>query len=177
MCIIIDTDTVSSLFDPANKQHSEFEPVLNWILHGKGKLVYGGSTYSQQTFKRMPRFNRLFVELRRRGKAIVVDGEEVDREEQRIKSLVVSSDFDDAHLIAILDVSGCLLLCSNDQRADRFIKKKMLYRRRTNLPHIYRKSRYHKKLLADSNIAACCKPDNVVDREARDAIAGCIPKT
>jgi len=168
MCIVIDANTLSAVLDKENEQHQEFLPVLKWVLEGKGKIVYGGSTYRREVFEKMPRFNRFVQELVRLRKTIMLPAEDVDREEQRIRAIESSTDFDDPHIVAILDVSGCFLLCSGDKRSDRFVKNKKFYKNRSAPPKIYRCSRYHRKLLNDGNIAECCRPDVVLGRNARE---------
>jgi hypothetical protein len=48
MCIIIDTNRFSSIFEEENSDHDEFKPILDWIIFGKGKIVYGGTKYKQE---------------------------------------------------------------------------------------------------------------------------------
>src|SRR5262249_22623216 len=42
----------------------DFEPVLHWILYGKGKLVYGGTKYQKEVFLQLRRYGRLIGELK-----------------------------------------------------------------------------------------------------------------
>jgi hypothetical protein len=170
MCIVIDSNTVAALFDPNNLEHAELEPVHDWIFKGKGKVVYGGTTYRREVFERQRRYNGLFEELRRQRKVVQAPTDEVDRAETRIKAAEPSPDFDDAHLLAIHDISGCLLLCSKDARADRFLKKRTLYAH-GGPPRIYRKAKDHRALLCDDNIAPCCQPDTVLGRAQREALS------
>src|SRR5262249_22623217 len=81
-----------------------------------------------------------------RRKCVVLDHAAVDEAELRVQAAETSPDFDDAHLVAIFDVSGCRLLCSSDSRADRFLKDPALYKRHTP-PRIYRRADHkHRKL-------------------------------
>jgi hypothetical protein len=172
VCIVIDTNVVASVLSPKSARHAEFKPVLDWILYGKGKLVYGGSTYRREVFQRMPQYAGLIEELKRGGKCVVLDRAAVDAVEGRVREAEPSPDFDDAHLVAIFDVSGCLLLCSDDARADRFVKDRGLYERRSP-PRIYRLAE-HVHLLCDDNIAACCKPAERLAGPARAEILGAL---
>ena len=43
MCIIVDTNCFAPVFDRKSEKHNQFAPVLEWIISGKGKLIYGGS--------------------------------------------------------------------------------------------------------------------------------------
>lgn len=168
MCIVLDTNVVASVLNSTSANHQEFEPVLRWILHGKGKLVYGGSTYRREVFQRMPRYAGLIAELKKMGKCVVLAPDVVDAAERRVREAEPSPDLDDAHLIAIFDVSGCLLLCSDDVRADRFVKNRELYVRHPP-PRIYRLAE-HAHLLCDDNLAACCRPAERLAGTMRTAI-------
>jgi predicted nucleic acid-binding protein len=165
MCIVVDTNVVASVFNEKSANHDEFKPVLRWVLRGKGKLVYGGSTYRTEVFERMPRYGAVILELKKQRKCVVLDHADVDAAERRVREAEPSADFDDAHLVAIFDVSGCLLLCSDDARADRFVKDPELYERQAP-PRIYRRAE-HDHLLCDDNIAACCQPAERLDGPGR----------
>ena len=45
MCVIVDTNCLASVFERKSEKHPQFAPVLEWIIFGKGKLIYGGSKY------------------------------------------------------------------------------------------------------------------------------------
>jgi len=156
MCIVVDTNTLGPVMIPTDAKHEDFAPVLRWITVGKGKLVYGGSTYRKEVFERMRRFNGVIGELRKKGRCVVLNHAHVDAAEKRARAAEPSPDFDDAHLVAIFDVSGCRVLCSNDQRADRFVQDRRLYERHEP-PSIYRRAD-HAHLLCNKNIVACCQP-------------------
>ena len=51
MAIIIDTNCIANVFSPKTANHSEFKPVLEWILLGKGLMIYGGSKYREELKK------------------------------------------------------------------------------------------------------------------------------
>ena len=59
MPIIVDTNCFANVFSRNATRHNEFEPVLNWILRGKGKLIYGGTKYKtelKKSYKISPNF-------------------------------------------------------------------------------------------------------------------------
>ncbi len=170
MCIVIDTNTIVAMFDTSNQEHAKFRPVLDWIVSGKGKIVIGGSKYREEVFIKIRKYNRFLNYLRIKRKIVEISTEEVDLAEVRIKSLESSPDFDDAHLIALLDVSGCMLICSKDERAYPFLKKMELYQRRSDRPKIYRSSQ-NADLLCDANIAPCCEPKVLLNKADRDGMA------
>lgn len=173
MCIVIDANTLSAVFDPTNEKHQAFRPVFEWILRGRGKVVYGGTTYAREAFERVRRFNKLFQELRRLGKAVVLPSAEVDAEERRVRAIEPSVDFDDPHIVAIVEVSGCTLLCSDDRRADKYIKEHSFYQRRS-CPKIYREATHHAELLTDGNIAECCRPNRQLARHDTERLTSVL---
>lgn len=155
MCIIIDTNTFASVFDSNSEEHVEFSPVLNWIRNGKGKIVFGGTTYRNE-LRRAKKYLRIINELKKARKIVEVCNDEVDREQRRIESLITHRDFDDPHLVAIVSVSKCKLICSSDKRAYPFIKNGSLYPSVGMRPRIYSRSN-NSNLLCDHYIADCCR--------------------
>jgi predicted nucleic acid-binding protein len=155
MCIVIDTNSFASVFDAKSDDHPEFRPVLNWITNGKGKIVYGGTKYRDE-LRAAQRYLGVFGELARARKVVEIPDVDVDREQERIENLVLHRDFDDPHIVAIVSVSRCKLVCSRDKRAYRFIKDVSLYPKAGMRPKIYSDSN-NSDLLCDHNIADCCK--------------------
>lgn len=150
MCIIIDACTFSRVF---NKDDVDFEPVRQWLVGGKGKMVFGGSSYAKE-LAQLGRYVSLVAELTRQGKTTVLDKAAVDAGERRVRGMESSPDFDDPHLVAIIEESGCRLVCTLDARADRFILDRRFYVK-ARRPSIYR-ARSHRHLLRDSNIVGAC---------------------
>lgn len=149
MCIIIDTNSLSYVFNKENNRHSEFEPVLNWIMFGKGKIVYGGTTYEKELAKATS-FLKLFVELSRNNKVIIVDKKKVDQKEKGLIPHVKNRDFDDPHIVAIVIISGVHLVCTGDKRAIPFITNRIFYTK-GKPPKVYSSSKC-KNLLCNKNI-------------------------
>jgi len=152
MCIIVDTNVLSEVFDSSNQNHMDFKPVYEWIMHGKGKLVFGGSKYAKELGKYLP----LFVQLKKVNKAVYLEDEIVDTEQQFLSGVISHSNFDDQHLVALLKLSGCKLICSNDRRAYPYFTHSKFFSK-NNRPKIY-SSKRNIKLLTDLYIADCCKP-------------------
>jgi predicted nucleic acid-binding protein len=157
MCIVIDINTFASVFDSTSGKHADFKPVLDWIMLGKGKIVYGGSKYREELGKAKKYLNFL-GELAKVRKIVVVDDVKVDDTQAELEKRVNHQKFNDPHLVAIIIVSGCKLICSNDKEAYPFFKNKDLYRNQgSRPPKIYAKAN-NSNLLSDENIAAICKP-------------------
>ena len=156
MCIVVDTNVIPSVFNPQSADHQEFQPVFAWIAHGRGKMVYGGTKYIEELNK-FTKYNSLLAELRRIRKIVLVDKASVDSIQEEVSQKIKHKDFNDQHIIAIVIVSGCKLVCSNDKKSYPFVKKKSLYPNGAQRPKIY-SSRRHTNLLTDKYIAKCCYP-------------------
>lgn len=168
MCIIIDANALGDVFNSNSQLHDEFKAVRDWILNGKGKVVYGGSKYRNEL--RRTKYFKLIGQLKRARKAVVVDKEKVNAEQARIEALLTHPDFDDPHLIAIVCVSRCKLICSKDKRAYRFLKDKQFYPKGHDRPKIY-SQKSNSDLLTDVNIADICLPSRKTSKEQRRLIA------
>ena len=171
MCIVIDVNTFPSVFDQSSERHPHFSAVLNWIIDGKGKIVWGGTKYLSE-ISRLGKYRRLWIQLGKAGKLVPIDDSLVDSQEREIKELCTDPDFDDPHIVALLSVSGCKLLCSQDARSYPYIQKKALYPKGAKLPKIYceRSSRRASKLLTDANIADICQPCCKLNKEKAIAL-------
>ncbi len=155
MCIVIDINTISCVFNEENSCHDEFEPVENWILKRNGKIVYGGRKY-QDELRKMPNYLRLFRDLSNKGKVVPLNDDEVDIYEEEVKLKVNNPKCNDPHIIAIIAVSKCKVLCSIDIESYKYIDKPELYPKGVKPPKFYsRKS--CKNLLVDDNIIERCK--------------------
>lgn len=104
----------------------------------------------------MRKYLALLVELKKTRKVVEVSDSDVDRETTRLKNIESHPDFDDAHIVAIVIVSGCKLVCSLDKRSYPFLKARHLYPNTANRPKIYSGVR-NKNLLSPKYVAVCCK--------------------
>lgn len=134
--MIIDSCCIAVVFDVSNKNHADFEPVRKCILTGRGFVVYGGTKYKRELAD-MPRYVQLFLELERSRKTIRVSDERVDAEEKRAARLCSDPEFNDAHLVALVNVSRCRLVCTSDRPAVRFLKMPIFYESKNDRPRIY----------------------------------------
>jgi hypothetical protein len=149
MCIVIDANSLSCVFNEENSRHAEFRPLLDWIVSGNGKIVYGGTTYEDE-LENASSFLKLFTELSRLNKVIVVDKRSVDKKEAELRPYATNRDFDDPHIVAIIIISGIHLVCTGDKRAIPFITNRIFYVKR-KCPKVYSSSKC-RKLLCDRNI-------------------------
>ena len=166
MCIVIDANCLTTVFNDKNMEHKKFRPVLRWIVAGKGKVVYGGRKYKKE-LNSCEKVIPLLAELERAGKVLPVADERVDYHQCRIEQQTSGSGFNDCHLAAIIIVSGCKLICTSEKRAIPFLKKASLYPSHVKVPKIFRGYRQNTQLLSDKYIADCCKPTVKGTRELR----------
>jgi len=149
MCIVIDINALSMVFNSSNLRHSEFTDVKQYIESRLGVVVFGGTKYKAELAK-TGRYLRLLRLLRDAGKAISILDDAVDTIEVNVTALTKNTDCDDQHVIALLGASRCPLLCSIDNRSFTFVKDKSLYPKGNPVVRIYTSSR-NKKLLKKSN--------------------------
>lgn len=152
MCILIDACVFAHLFDPKNKEHENFAPLLNWIQMGDGAMVTGGTKYEKE-LKALPKYLPIIAELARAGKVLVASRKSVDSKERELKKLTPKK-FNDEHLIAILVVTGCLLISTVNKSDMKEMTDKTYYPKRRK-PKIYQ-NKTHAKLLCEKNIASFC---------------------
>ena len=126
MCIVIDINVLSMVFNESNERHAEFVAVREWIDVRDGYLVFGGTKYKAELAKTI-RYLRLVRLLYDGGKAISILDAVVDKIENEVCKKLEKSKCDDPHIIALLGASRCSLLCSVDSRSFEFIKDRNLY--------------------------------------------------
>lgn len=136
MCLIVDTNCFACFFDETNPNYNEFAPAHDWVFKKEGKLMYGGTKFLNE-MKKAEKYMRLILELNKKGKAISLDKCKVDKEEERIKELESNPDFDDPHLVAMTIVGRCQIICTQDKRAIKFLKKKDFYPNGVMRPKLY----------------------------------------
>ena len=154
MCVIIDTNTLHNVFKESSLNHADFKPVRDWIIEGKGKIIFGGSKYIEEI---NGTYLNLFLQLKKAGKAVFIPNDLVDQEERNVSQMIVHPDFDDQHIVGLLRVSKCKLICSLDSRAYPFFQHSMFFSPASKRPKIY-SSVANTGLLCDRNIADICKP-------------------
>lgn len=157
MPIIIDANCIVNVFDKHSSKHEEFKPVLEWIISGKGKMVYGGTKYHEE-LKSLSRYIRLIRRLKESNKAVEGDRTQIDEYQKIVESRNNDKDFDDPHLIAISVITKCLLICSEDKRSIKHIKDKKYYPDSFKNTHSYYTSSRNKNLLRDNYVHNTFKP-------------------
>lgn len=156
MAIIIDANCVANVFSKKSAKHNDFKPVLNWILFGKGLMIYGGTQYKTElakTSKYLP-IIRLLKDV---GKAIEGNKEDIDAYQKTVEDLREDMDFDDPHLPAIVVVTKCKIICSEDTRSIPHVKDEKYYPKGFATP-VYYTSEKNKELLNDKYVDKSLKP-------------------
>lgn len=151
MCLIIDACVIPKVF---GRKDFDFLPVINWIIDGPGKMIVGGSKYNEELSK-LRRYTRFIAELSRMRKIVVIERSLVDATEERIRAIEPNRGFDDSHIVALVEESGCKVVCSDDCRADKYLKDRRFYIK-SKRPLIYRSAK-HKGLLCRDNIIPICR--------------------
>ena len=137
MCIIIDTNSFSHVFNTQDCNHSKFRPVYDWITSSCGSMVYGGTRYNNELRKN--KYLKLIATLKSKTKfnVIKVDDSKVDAQEARIIKIIPDKKFDDPHLPAIAIVAKCHLICSLDMASVKFVTNPALYPKHFLIPKYY----------------------------------------
>jgi hypothetical protein len=154
MCAIVDTNVFGLVFNSLNTEHKEYYLLNRWLYKGKGKLVYGGDKYATELTGGL--FRRTVLELNRMGKTVILNRKQVNDYAKKLKAMIPDKDFDDEHLVAIVALSGCRVVCTDEKRAIPYLRRKDLYPKGIKPPKIYRHSGAS-MLCRDCNIAPVCR--------------------
>lgn len=159
MCIIIDINVIKHVFDSGCPEHIYYKPVFDWVYNGKGKIVCGGSKYWDE-LQKMGRYIKIFNQLSRAGKIVKVNDAAVDSKTLELKQKCSHKDFDDPHIAALLIVSGCKVICTEDARSYPYITRKSWYKKGAFRPRIYNKRSFNHaaRIISDNHIAEICTP-------------------
>jgi len=155
MCLVIDPSSIPSVFNPKSKRHSDFRPVLLWITNSSGRIIYGGRKYLTE-LARMTHYLGIFNEFARAGKTVKLDGKKVDKLAAELKARIPDARFNDEHIVAIVVVSRCKVVCSDDKEAYPYLRRTDLYPKGMKRPRIYR-HQSHGRMCCPKNIVAICK--------------------
>ena len=153
MCALIDACVLSKVFNPEDSQHGPFRTIASWIVDGKGSIVYGGSKYMEELGK--GKYGKLFQQLRTARRAYAVDDKAVDQRAEMLRRLVPDEDFDDPHILAIIGVSKCCILCTDDDRVRPYFRRKDLYPDGVKIPKVYTRSQ-GKQHCSNSAVVGSC---------------------
>lgn len=174
MCVIVDANTLSCIFKDDVKKKRQFEPVLNWVLQGKGKFIIGGSKYLGELRKVSTALNFLTkLKMNTKDKVVVLDKKKVDMLQAEIEAIVNDRNFDDPHLPAMVRVSHCMVICSLDARSIDFVTRPDLYPRGVKVPRYYT-GVHNIDLLCDKYIDRRYKPLTKLSPSEVEAFKGML---
>lgn len=154
MCIIIDTCTFFAVFNVEDSHHQRYIPILDWILHRRGKIIIGGSKYRKEL--KGLKVQSILAEFERSGRLVKIDDNIVDSIAGYVRLKINDIKFDDEHLVALITASRCKVICTNDKRAHPYLKRRDLYPRGVRRPLIYQTAR-NAKLCCETNIVDVCR--------------------
>jgi hypothetical protein len=114
-------------------------------------MIYGGTKYLTE-LGRVKTVLRLVVELNRKGRVTIYPKGRIDALAKQLKREVNQRAFNDEHLVAIVIVSECRVVCTDDKKAMPYLKCTKLYAAHgVKHPKIYNR-RSHKDLCCDENL-------------------------
>jgi len=158
MCLIVDANVFALVFDEKAKGHDRFVPIYNWIWDGwGGRLIYGGTKYKKEIAFGRGKFLGILGELERKGRLLpILPDSRVDRVAEQTKKKVNDPDFDDEHIVALVAISKCCVVCTDDKRSFPFLMRSDLYPKGVKPPRIYQYKR-HATLCCAENVVDACK--------------------
>ena len=166
MPIILDTNCFANVFSAKSTKHEEFKPVLEWVKKGKGIFVYGGSKYIQE-LRTASKYLRIFRLLKDIKKIHEGNKEEIDKWEKEIKEKIKDQAFNDHHLSAIVIVTKCRIICSDDITSIKFVTNRDLYPKGIKKPKYYT-GKKNKDLLCDKYIDDTLEPLCQLNKENKE---------
>ncbi len=150
MCIIIDTNAFASVFSKSSKDHKEFACIFDWVRKNqKAKFVYGGDKYYEELWGANKYFD-LLENLRMQGSVQLINHTLVNQYQLKLKA-EWPEDFNDTHLAAIVEVSGCRLICTKEEKARKYLEKEKVYCN-SKVPKIFRSKNTDRDLLCNDHI-------------------------
>ncbi|MCJ7720319.1 MAG: hypothetical protein MUO36_02505 [Candidatus Hadarchaeum sp.] len=140
MGIVIDADCFHALFNERNKLHSKFKPVRSLIEEGRLVMVYGGAMYLKQMED--ARVTDAVANWWRIGRAKRVCHKSVDENERGLINSIgyhrtKKGKFNDHHLIAIVIVSKCRLVCTKERDNNDHLTRRQHYPRGCHVPFLF----------------------------------------
>lgn len=154
MAVVVDPPLFIPMLKTSDPRHQEYFDIKNWVVNGKAKFVIGGTQYKNE-LSRIESILKLLIELDKRNKIYRISDNSVDEDVVNLKRLEPSADFDDPHLVALIRLSHAKIICVNDPRSHKFLKRNDFYDNPKLRPKLYTGSR-NKRLLNDSNLSGIC---------------------
>jgi|SRR5690606_30001945 len=168
MAIIIDTNCFANVFSRKSEKHEDFKPVLDWILYGKGFMIYGGDKYKEE-LKKAPKYLKLINLLKNVGKVHIGNDQKINAKQAEIDKDNTDKLFNDTHILSICLETKCILICSEDTTSIPFITNPKYFKRGETKPAFYTSSR-NKSILCDNYVNDIHKPLCKINRALAEKI-------
>lgn len=168
MAIIIDTNCFANVFSRTSEKHNEFKPVLDWILYGKGFMIYGGDKYKEE-LKKAPKYLKLINLLKIVGKVHIGDDFKINERQKEIDKNNFNKLFNDTHILSICLETKCIIVCSEDTTSIPFITDTKYFKTGEKKPVFYTSSR-NKTILCDKYVHEIHKPLCKINRVLAEKI-------
>lgn len=111
MCAIVDANVRDEVFGDASSEPGKL--FLNWLIRPNGgTLALGGKL--RQELARLGNFLKIYEQLRLNGRVLDVSDSLVDAAAETLEARQICRS-NDAHVLALAQVSGARLLHTNDQ--------------------------------------------------------------
>ncbi|MCD8401409.1 hypothetical protein [Tenacibaculum finnmarkense] len=172
MAVIIDANCIANVFSKSSAKHSEFEPIFEWIVRGKGIMIIGGTKYQSELIK-LKKYFTILRYLKEVGKVYSGDKDEIDKYQLIVEKLRDNKDFDDPHLPAIIVNTKCRIICSEDTRSIPYVTDTKYYPKGIKTPVYYTSSR-NKKILCDNYVDDSLKPLCRINKKYADKLSRLI---
>jgi hypothetical protein len=156
VCLVVDTCCFAMVFNERNQHHAKFKPIFEWVRFGNGKVIYGGSKYSRELAD--AGYLGVVLELNKQRRAVPLSHGKVDEIGALLKKSFPETRFDDEHLVAMVIVSKCRIVCTVDKIAMSYLRCPDVFRQhRVERPRIYRGDKRNQELCCVHNIVEVCR--------------------
>jgi hypothetical protein len=120
-------------------------------------MIYGGTKYNEELSKQKE-ILALVTELSRQRRTVLLPPLEVDNIAEELKNRFPEQDFNDEHIVAIVAVSRCRVVCTLDKGAMSYLRNRaVLAPYGVKRPSIYSGSQGHHKLCGDKYVVDICR--------------------
>lgn len=154
MCAIVDANAAHEVF--GSKPTEAGDKFFGWINQGSGRLVAGGRLLKELETG-SPGFREWASQVVRAGKMRTLNESEVSERTERIEHEGLHTS-DDAHVLAVAQLSGARLLFSNDKKLrNDFTNKTLIDNPQGKVYSTLRSKKYtrtHRSLLGRKDL--CC---------------------
>lgn len=138
MCIIVDINTLSSVFSPTAADHEQFKVIYKYITTGVAKMTIGGTKFESE-LAATKKFLKIINIMKSSNRVVRADDRRVDKLFEEIeREFPDAPGFNDKHIVALCFVSGAKVVCTNDRVLKCYLKDgNQFYSRGKTIPKIF----------------------------------------